>query len=78
MRQYIAHIREADGKVQTVEEHLIGVAKLAGEYGAKIGFGEVCELMGLLHDVGKYCQDFQEYISSSDGLAEQDADNDAC
>ena len=77
MTQYIAHIRESDGRIQTVEEHLTGVAELARAYGAKFGFGEFCELIGLLHDVGKYSLDFQKYIASSEGLTEQDADDDA-
>lgn len=34
---YIAHIRASDGKIQSVEEHLLEVKNLAETYGAKIG-----------------------------------------
>ena len=32
---YIAHIRESDQRIQTVEEHLLGVKELAEIYGKK-------------------------------------------
>ncbi|MED4953931.1 hypothetical protein ABEO75_09790 [Paenibacillus macerans] len=34
---YIAHIRQSDGKIQTVEEHAREVKELSEQYGAKIG-----------------------------------------
>lgn len=34
--QSIAHIRESDGQIQTVEEHLHEVRKLAESYGVKL------------------------------------------
>lgn len=58
----IAHIREKDKEIQTVETHLIEVKKLAEKYGSKIGVGTLCGLAGLLHDMGKYSKDFKEYI----------------
>ena len=33
----LAHIRQADGKKQPLEEHLLSVAKLAGFFARKIG-----------------------------------------
>ncbi|UOR13572.1 CRISPR-associated helicase Cas3' [Halobacillus amylolyticus] len=59
---YIAHIRSSDGKVQTVREHLLGVERLSGYFGDKIGVGNVASIAGLLHDVGKNSPAFRDYI----------------
>lgn len=57
---YIAHIR--DTKIQTVEEHLQGVAGLTGIYASKFGLTSCGQLAGLLHDIGKLTDGFQQYI----------------
>lgn len=62
---YIAHIREFDGEIQSVEDHLIQVSELAGNYGKKIGFENLCRLAGLLHDLGKISNDFTKYIKDA-------------
>lgn len=59
---YIAHIRESDSQVQTVEEHLLRVKELAETYGEKIGIKHLAGLAGMLHDMGKYTNEFKEYI----------------
>ncbi|MCM3289181.1 CRISPR-associated helicase Cas3' [Paenibacillus sp. MER 180] len=58
----IAHIRESDQQVQTVEAHLLEVRALAEGYGTKLGVSHVTGLAGMLHDMGKYSQEFREYI----------------
>ncbi|MBM7682123.1 CRISPR-associated endonuclease/helicase Cas3 [Pullulanibacillus pueri] len=58
----VAHIRQSDGKVQTVEEHLISVQKLASRYGRTIGVERLAGLAGVLHDVGKYSNEFRNYL----------------
>lgn len=58
----IAHIREEDDCIQTVEEHLIGVKNLAEQYGEKIGVKHIAGLAGMLHDMGKYTEQFTNYI----------------
>src|SRR3989304_7413159 len=65
---YIAHQRKADGAEQSVEEHLLGVAETAKSFAAKIRLGEQGELIGLLHDLGKYSREFQTYFRSAVGL----------
>lgn len=59
---YIAHIRECDSKIQTVEEHLLEVKDLAESYGEKLGVKYLTGLAGMLHDLGKYTNEFREYI----------------
>lgn len=59
---YIAHIRESDNQIQSVEEHLLGVKDLAEAYGEKIGIKHIAGLAGMLHDMGKYTNEFREYI----------------
>ncbi|MFQ5852028.1 MAG: CRISPR-associated helicase Cas3' [Candidatus Binatia bacterium] len=72
---YIAHRREKDGATQTLEDHLLGVANIAKSLAAKIGFEEQGELIGLLHDLGKYSKEFQTYIQSAVGLINPDEDD---
>jgi CRISPR-associated endonuclease/helicase Cas3 len=62
---YIAHIREKDGGIQTVQEHLESVQKLCEKYGGKIGIKHLAGLAGMLHDLGKNTNDFKEYIQEA-------------
>jgi CRISPR-associated endonuclease/helicase Cas3 len=61
----IAHYRESDEAIQTVEEHLLGVKNLAETFGQKIGVAHIAGLAGLLHDMGKYSKLFQEYLNEA-------------
>lgn len=70
----IAHHRESDGAIQTLEQHLLGVASMSCLYAKKLNLGDQGELIGLLHDLGKYSQAFQSYIKSAVGLLNQDED----
>lgn len=63
----IAHQRKVDNKEQTVTEHLLGVAELAKLYASTIALPLCGELLGLLHDLGKYSSEFQQYILSAIG-----------
>lgn len=60
--EYIAHIRESDKKIQSVEEHLLGVKSLSELFGDKIGVRHIAGLAGVLHDMGKFTVEFREYI----------------
>ncbi|MDO9161617.1 MAG: CRISPR-associated endonuclease Cas3'' [Methylococcaceae bacterium] len=72
---YIAHVRTVDKKQQTVAVHLQEVAEIAKTLAAKINVPEAGELIGLLHDFGKYSASFQNYIQSGTGLLnDMDAD----
>src|SRR5699024_4916591 len=59
---FIAHIREKDKNIQTEEEHLLEVNELAETYGQKIGVKHLAGLAGILHDLGKYTEEFRSYI----------------
>jgi CRISPR-associated helicase Cas3/CRISPR-associated endonuclease Cas3-HD len=71
---YIAHRRESDGKEQTVAEHLEGVACYSRQFASKLGLEDIGELLGLLHDLGKYSSEFQNYIKSATGILNPDED----
>lgn len=62
---YIAHIREKDKQEQTVEVHLTEVKELAESFGAKIGVKHIAGLAGMLHDMGKYTEEFLSYIKAA-------------
>jgi len=68
---YIAHFRESDRKIHELRDHLICVAKQCEKYGSRIGVGKLAYLAGLLHDMGKYGQEFQDYIYSKMPWSEQ-------
>jgi len=60
--QSIAHIRQSDGRIQTVEEHSHSVRQIAEWIGDKIGVKHIAGLAGLLHDAGKFSVKFVNYI----------------
>lgn len=58
--EYLAHV-EGERK-QSVKEHLYGTAKLAGDFAGRFGKKEWGYCCGMLHDIGKYSDAFQERI----------------
>ena len=59
--KYIAH---KDGeREQTIKEHLIGTAILAGQFAEKFGSKDWGYCGGMLHDIGKYSEEFQKKIN---------------
>ncbi|WP_020563907.1 CRISPR-associated helicase/endonuclease Cas3 [Methylosarcina fibrata] len=69
---YIAHVRASDNTIQSVATHLHEVASIARQLAGKINIPEAGEMIGLLHDFGKYSQAFQDYIKSGTGLYDAD------
>lgn len=62
---YYAHKKELpDGTFtfQTVQDHLIGVSELAGEFAASFGGEAAARQAGLAHDLGKYSSEFQNRL----------------
>lgn len=70
---YVAHLDDA-GKFQTLAAHLVSVSEMTSRFAAKIGLGDAGELIGLMHDLGKYNPEFQNYLRSAVGLLDQDQD----
>lgn len=58
----IAHKKESDGEVQTILEHSLAVAELAGSFSIP-SLRQLVYSISLLHDIGKYQPAFQERIS---------------
>ena len=71
---YIAHVRLSDGCLQSVCTHLTETSSIAKILANKLNLELAGELLGLMHDFGKYSQDFQEYIKSVTGI-NPDADD---
>lgn len=61
MNEFYAH-KTQDGRLQTVEEHLVGTALLAAEFGESFGAKEYGFLAGMAHDIGKYSEGFQRRL----------------
>ncbi|MBK7685182.1 MAG: CRISPR-associated helicase Cas3' [Rhodocyclaceae bacterium] len=70
---FIAHVRKDDDQ-QWLVDHLRGVGEKSSANASKVGLGAQGDLIGLLHDLGKYSQAFQNYIKSAAGLLNQDED----
>jgi CRISPR-associated endonuclease/helicase Cas3 len=72
--RFAAHYRKSDGIVQSLKEHLEGSSTLACAFAGKIGLSSFGELIGLLHDFGKYTDVFQAYLLSAVGKLNPDDD----
>lgn len=70
----IAHIKENEENgshiIQDLLDHLQGTAMLAAKFASGFGNGSWGMLLGQLHDLGKYSDEFQEYIKKNSGYEE--------
>ena len=73
--EYIAHVREKDKEKQPLLDHLFQVSAFAEEFASKIGLQQAGKILGILHDMGKFSQEFQDYLASGTGILDPDADN---
>lgn len=64
-RRFFAHSTAAENRSdwQPLDEHLRGVAGLAAGFASSFGGAALAVPAGLLHDIGKYTEDFQRRIS---------------
>ena len=72
---YIAHLRKSDEQIQSVQAHLKETAALAKVFAQKLNLESAGELLGLMHDFGKYSRKFQKYIHDKTGLFNPDLDD---
>lgn len=65
MPQFFAHSTDKSDRSdwQVLAEHLQGVGQLAAERAASFGGQDLAEVAGLLHDLGKYTDEFQRRIA---------------
>ena len=83
--EIIAHIRpKNDDSAETKsitqplsgpDGHLEGVAALAESFANAFDAGEIAKCAGLLHDLGKFKKDFQDYIKKSSGYDTEESDD---
>lgn len=59
----LAHRSEDGARSQTIREHLCGTAKLASEFAQAFGGESQAYLAGMLHDIGKYSEEFQKRLA---------------
>ena len=60
--QYYAHSKGKAGREQPLAEHLKETARLAARFAASFGAAEEAFIAGLLHDLGKYGDRYQERL----------------
>lgn len=65
---YIGH-RGENGEIQSLRDHLEGVARRAEVFGSAFGAGRHARRTGLLHDIGKYAPDVQRRMADPEHVA---------
>lgn len=68
----LAHVRQDENgewHEHLLDDHLHGVAHLAGEFATHFNSADWASLAGLWHDLGKYSNEFQQYIKNVSGYA---------
>ncbi len=65
--EYIAHFRLESGKllIQTIKEHTDNVLRYSINNFNQLNLNSFISLIAILHDIGKYSDDFQSYIKTA-------------
>lgn len=71
MTEYFGHTKDGVEKHgwQKLEDHLTNVSELAGHFCGEFDSQQWGEVAGILHDLGKYSQKFQEYLVKENKFA---------
>lgn len=69
---FIAHTRTLDSVTQPLDAHLMNVGSLSEKFAQKLNLGEIGALLGLLHDLGKFSDNFQNYIKYNSFNSDKD------
>lgn len=72
MDMYIARFRTKDLEQQTLREHIMNTAQIGERLGEKVYLKNTLKLIGLLHDMGKYSEQFQNFINNELQKAKKD------
>lgn len=75
LNYYLAHIKQlSDGNFDFhfLENHLIDTSDLAAKFASSFNNGAWGQIIGLWHDLGKFSDEFQEYIRVNSGYEEDD------
>lgn len=73
--RYFAHLKqdeEGNFDFHSLEDHLIQTSKLAAKFAASFNNSALGEIIGLWHDIGKYSNEFQEYLLVNSGYEDDD------
>ncbi len=69
---FVAHTPPPDGTHwHSLKDHLAATAELAQRFAKPLGFGELARAAGLLHDIGKCSDEFQQYLRDCHRAAHQ-------
>lgn len=70
--QIIAHVKQKIDNSwdlpHLLDDHIIGVSKLASNFALIFNSSEIAEIIGIFHDLGKYAPDWQIYLREKSGF----------
>ena len=71
MKEYLAHVKKNNDNswdTHLLKQHLKAVAKMTGNFASEFGNKDWGELLGVLHDLGKYLPAWQVYLRRNSGF----------